>query len=241
MNALQKKSHEALLRVLNNIGVIGAILAAIADIIFVVIMVLGIDMKDVGADVIILFAVVNALIGILITFLLRYQGLKYAEIENEELCKKFYNKKAKEKKRRLSMSAWMTVQTIKDFIVKGCTTAFSIFGLAWISITGSKNPIQILITVATLVLFACFGLIGMNSAYMRFYNVQVPFMTLILEERNGEAKQGKGSRGDDNSSTRSIPENSQKSKTKKKADKIVSETTEDSKATIQTAVAGGEG
>lgn len=181
MSSLQNKSHEVLLKILNNIGIVGAILAAIADIIFVIIMVLGVKVK-IELSAIVIFAVVNALIGILINVLLRYQGQKYAEIENEELCTKYYEKRIKEKK-YMSMGAWMTLKTVQDFLVKGGTTSFSIFGIVYISITGSKNPIQILLTLATLLLYACFGLMGMNSAYTRFYNIQVPFMQHALDER----------------------------------------------------------
>lgn len=181
MSTLQKKSHEVLLKLLNNIGIVGAILAAVADIAFVLIMVLGVNI-DVDLNAIIIFAVINALIGLLINILLRYQGKKYAELENEELCRKFYDKKVKEKK-HLTIEKWMAVKVIQDFLVKGVTTAFSIFGVIYISIQGSKNPIQILITLATLILFACFGLIAMNSAYTRFYNVQVPYMNQQIQER----------------------------------------------------------
>lgn len=181
MQSLQKKSHEALLKILNNIGVVGAVLAAIADIIFVIIMVVGVKV-DVELKAIIIFAIVNALIGILINVLLRYQGQRYAELENAELCTRYYNKRIKEKK-YLSMHAWMALKAAQDFIMKGGGTAFSIFGIVYISVTGSKNPVQILITLVTLVLFACFGLIGMNAAYTRFYNVQIPYMHHKLEER----------------------------------------------------------
>lgn len=209
----QKKSHEALLKILNNIGVIGAVLAAIADIIFVVIMVLGVKI-DVELKSIIIFAVVNALIGILINVLLRYQGQKYAEIENEELCKRFYNKQIKEKK-YMSMGKWMTIKTIEDFVIKGCTTSFSIFGIVYISVTGSKNPIQILITAATLVLFACFGLIGMNSAYCRFYNVQVPYMELTTTKRNEKQEEilNKKENKDDNEREHGVQESARASTT----------------------------
>lgn len=189
---MQKKSHEVLLKLLNNIGIVGSILAAIADIAFVLIMVLGVKIETSLTSVII-FAVVNALIGILINILLRYQGKKYAEIENEELCKKFYNKQIKEKK-RLTIGKWMAVKTTEDIIIKGCTTTFSIFGIIYISIEGSKNPIQILITFTTLVLFACFGLMAMNGAYERFYNVQIPYMLLKISEREAEEKTKKTSK-----------------------------------------------
>lgn len=184
INSLQKKSHEALLKILNNIGVIGAVLAAIADIIFVIIMVIGVKVQAENKAIII-FAVVNAMIGILINFLLRYQGKKYAEVENEELCEKYYNKQIREK-RYMPMGLWMTLNTVKDIVVKGCTTSFSIFGIIYISITGSHNPIQILMTACTLILFACFGLMSMNNAYNRFYNVQVPYMKMKIEEREEE-------------------------------------------------------
>lgn len=183
-SSLQKKSHELLLKILNNIGVVGAILAAIADVIFVIIMVLGIKV-DAEISATVIFAVINALIGILINVLLRYQGQKYAELENEELCSEYYQKRIKEKK-YMSMSMWMTLKVVQDFVVKGSATAFSIFGIVYISITGSKNPIQILITLVTLVLFACFGLISMNSSYTRFYNIQVPYMENRIKERENK-------------------------------------------------------
>lgn len=175
-----KKSHEALLKILNNVGIIGAILAALLDLIFVMIMVFGLKV-DADFNSILIFAVVNALIGLMINFLLRYQGKKYAEIENKELCDKFYRREIKVKK-HLPIEAWMALKVLQDIVIKGITTGFSIFGVIYISIEGSKNPIQILLTLATLVLFACFGLMAMNSAYCRFYNIQIPLMELRLNE-----------------------------------------------------------
>lgn len=188
--SVQRKTHEALMKVLNNIGIVGAILAGVADVIFVIIFVIGVDMRQEFSSSV-LFAVVNALVGILINFLLRYQGQKYAEIENEELCTKFYKKKVKENKKFISMTTWNVLSTIKDFVIKGVSTAFSICGVVYISIEGSKNPVQILITLVTLVLFACFGLMSMNSSYYRFYNVQVPYMELKVEEEEKEKKEKK--------------------------------------------------
>jgi hypothetical protein len=177
-----------LLKLLNNIGIIGAILAGIADVIFVIIFVVGVKI-DVDIKASIIFATINALVGILINVLLRYQGQKYAEIENQELCDEFYRKKVKENKKYLSMSAWQGINVLKDILIKGATTVFGIFGIVYISIEGSKNPIQILITLVTLILFACFGLMSMNSSYCRFYNVQVPYMEIKIKEK-GDNKNG---------------------------------------------------
>lgn len=188
MQNLQKKSHEVLLKILNNIGIIGAILAAFADIVFVVIFVVGIKI-DINIKATIIFAVINAFIGVLINILLRYQGQKYAEIENEELCKEFYKRKIKENKKYISIEVWQLIKSIEDIIIKGVTTVFSIYGIIYISIEGSKNPIQILITLATLILFACFGLMNMNSSYCRFYNIQVPYMEEKIKQK-GETENG---------------------------------------------------
>lgn len=179
---MQKKSHEVLLKLLNNIGVVGAIIVAVVDIICVMIFVFGISIKS-NTKSTIIFSIINTLIGLLINILLRYQGQRYAEIENEEICSKYYHKKIKETKRYVSMNIWQVLCAVKDIAMKGITTSFSIFGVIYISIEGSKNPIQILITLATLLLFVCFGLINMNSAYCRFYNKQIPYMQNKLKER----------------------------------------------------------
>lgn len=182
MPNLQKKSHEVLIKILNNIGIVGAILASIADIICVIIFVVGVQIKQNLASSII-FSCINAGIGLLISILLRYQGQKYAEIENKELLAEFYKEKVKKQKKYISMAAWQGIKAFEDFVFKGCTVAFSVVGIIYISIQGSKNPIQILITIFTLILFICFGLINMNSAYCRFYNIQIPYMKLKIKEK----------------------------------------------------------
>lgn len=181
MKNLQEKSHQALLTVLNNIGFIGSILAGVADIIFVIIFVFGINVNS-DAKSTIAFAITNAFMGLLINILLRYQGIKYAEIENQDLLDKFYRKKVKEIGEPISIQKWQTIQGIKDFIIKGVTTTISISCMIYISIQGSNNPIEILITLATLILFVCFGLISMNSGYTRFYNIYVPYMEMKVKE-----------------------------------------------------------
>lgn len=143
--------------------------------------------KNMQANIV--FAVVNAVIGLMINILLRYQGQKYAEIENEQICNQYYRKKIEKEKRHLSLAGYNAIQIIKDIVVKGFTTTFSIIGIIYISVEGSKNPIQILITIVTLILFACFGLISMNNAYYRYYNVQVPYMEKMIKikekQKNG--------------------------------------------------------
>lgn len=185
---MQEKSHEILLKLLNNIGIVGAILAGVADVLFVVIFVVGIKV-EIEIKSSIMFSTINAGVGVLINILLRYQGQKYAEIENEELCRKFYKDKVKKKKKYISMEAWQALKSLQDIVVKGALTVFGIYGVIYISVEGSKNPVQILITLVTLILFTCFGLMNMNSSYCRFYNVQVPYMEMKIKEE-GEKENG---------------------------------------------------
>lgn len=179
----QKKLHETLLKLLNNIGVVGAIITAVVDIICVIILVVGIKIEEEFSTTII-FSVINAVVGLFINILLRYQGQKYAEIENEQLIRDYYADKVKKKKINIPMGTWQIFKTLQDIIIKGGTTSFSIFGIIYLSIEGSKNPIQILISIVTLLLFICFGLISMNSAYCRFYNIQIPYMQNKINKRN---------------------------------------------------------
>lgn len=182
MQTLQKRYHETLLKILNNIGIIGSILAGLAEIVFVIIFILGVEI-DVSSETAILFAIVNGLIGLLISILLRYQGIKYAELENKELVEKFYRKKVKElTKEPLSVELWQVLNGLKDFILKFGFTVFLIYGVIHITIQGSKNPIELLIALVSLILFACFGLISMNNAYDRYYNLQVPYMEMKVKE-----------------------------------------------------------
>lgn len=181
---MQQKSHETLIKILNNVGIIGAVLCSIADIVVVLIFVFGVNINaDMKSSI--LFSVINAIVGVMINVLLRFQGQKYAEIENEELLQKYHALKAIEKKdkKHLPMSAWQAIKTVEDIIIKGGTTVFGIYGIIYISIEGSKNPIQILITIITLILFLCFGLINLNSGYYRFYNIQVPYMEQKIKEK----------------------------------------------------------
>lgn len=170
------------MRLLNNIGIVGAILAGIVDLIVVIIFVFGIDIKqDLTSNVI--YAGINAFIGVLINVLLRYQGQKYAEIENEDIRELYYKEKVRKEKHHISLTAYNVLNVVKDVFVKGASAAFCVFGVIYISIQGTHNPIQILITLATLILFACFGLISMNNSYCRYYDIQVPYMEKIIQER----------------------------------------------------------
>lgn len=92
---LQQKSHEALLKLLNNIGVVGSIIAGVADIIFVIIFVLGVNIQA-ETNSIVIFSVINSVIGVLINVLLRYQGQNMLKLKTRIFVPSSIERKQKE-------------------------------------------------------------------------------------------------------------------------------------------------
>lgn len=191
---MHEKSHEALMKLLNNIGVIGAILAGVVDIILVIVFVFGIEFQQDTMSTVV-YAITNAFVGVMINVLLRYQGQKYAEVENEEIRKKYYREKIKRNEKHLTLLQYNIINGAIDVIMKGASAAFAVAGYIYIAVKGSRNYIQILITLATLILFGCFGLISMNKSYCRYYDVQIPYMELYISKQevneNGTDKRRK--------------------------------------------------
>lgn len=104
---MQQKSHEALLKLLNNIGVVGSIIAGVADIIFVIIFVLGVNIQA-ETNSIVIFSVINSVIGVLINVLLRYQGQNMLKLKRGYLFQ-VLSRESKKKRKHLSMTWWQVI------------------------------------------------------------------------------------------------------------------------------------
>ena len=163
-------------------GMIGAILAGIMYLVVTVTLVLGFQAKTFTQAIV--FAIVGAVLGLIIFFFLRFQGISFAKInpENEKVLKEYSTKTPKTKYHSLKYF-WIR-STLTDIITKGCTVALSTAGIIYIVIEGSEDFKLILLAFANLILFTCFGLIAMSNAY-DYYNEQyVPFMKEQIELRN---------------------------------------------------------
>lgn len=164
------------------IGAVGAVLAAIMYIATTIVLIMGFQAKTFTQAIV--FAVVSAILGLIIMFFLRYQGISFAKAipENQTVLETYNTKKQKTKYQTLK-HFWIKT-TITDFIVKGITVAFSTAGIIYIVIEGSQDFKLILLAIANLILFTCFGLIAMANAY-DFYNEQwIPYMQEQIELRN---------------------------------------------------------
>lgn len=162
-------------------GLIGAVLSGIMYIIVTLVLVLGFQAKSFVQAIV--FAVVGAVLGMIIFFFLRYQGISFAKTlpENQKVLSEYNVKKKKTKYHSLG---WFWVKTtLSDILTKGATTALSTAGIIYIVIEGSQDYKLILLAVANLILFTCLGMVALTNAY-DYYNEQyVPYMKEQIEKR----------------------------------------------------------
>ena len=169
--------------ILTYVGAIGAILTSCAYIILKIVLIEGVHCEQTRQAV--LFAIVNAIVGLIIANFLKYQGLTFAKElpENEEIVKEYYSTKTKDKKPHSLEYFWVT-SIIKDIITKGCTVTISTTGLIYIVIVGSNDWNLMLLALVNLILFICFGLIALNKGYDYYNNTYVNYMKEKIDEAN---------------------------------------------------------
>ena len=169
--------------VLSYVGAIGAGFMCVAYIIVVFVLIEGFQATIIFNTL--LFAVVNAAIGLIIMEFLRVQGVSFAKLlpENDKLIKEYYSTKTKDKKPH-SMQFYWTTSVIKDIFTKCLSVAITSAGLIYIVIQGSNDWNLLLLAAVNLIMFICFGFLALVNAYEFFNNKFVPYM----EEKISEAK-----------------------------------------------------
>ena len=168
---------------LTYIGTIGAIIMSIAYIVLAFVMVLGFNVQTTFSQVLV-FAIVNAIVGFIIMQFLKIQGQDFAkQIEyNMEVLKKWNTKKPKKKKTHSLGFFWVkTIST--DIIVKMVTTAFMTSAIIYIVVEGSNDYNMLLMAFVNLLMFICFGFLSLVKAY-DFYNENyIPYLEEKIDER----------------------------------------------------------
>ena len=167
---------------LQYVGVIGAILMSIMYIIMVVILIIGFKAQSIQNTIV--FAIINAIVGLMIMQFLKIQGISFAKNlpENIEIIKQYYNTKTKDKKIQSIKYYWIS-SLIKDFISKGLSIAFTTAGIIYIVIVGSNDYTLLLLALVNLILFICFGLLALNNAYEFYNNKHVPYMQEMIKNK----------------------------------------------------------
>lgn len=184
---LEKK----ILPILNYVGIIGAAIMTVAYIIAVFVLIRGFQAEALLQTTI--FGCVNAATGFVIMQFLKIQGVSFAKMlpENQEVIKRYYNTKTKDKKPHSINYFWATT-VVKDILVKCLTLAATTVGLIYIVIQGSNDYNLLFLAIVNLLMFMCFGFISLVNAYDFYNNNHVPYMLEQLktnaevEPRQGE-------------------------------------------------------
>lgn len=167
--------EEKIKPILTYIGAIGASITAVAYVVLTCVLIHGFKYQQTVQTM--LFACVNAVVGLIIANFLKYQGISFAKElpENAAIVKVYYSTKTKDKKNHSLNYFWITT-VIKDVLTKGLTIAVSTAGLIYVVIVGSNDWNLLLMAFVNLLLFICFGLLALNHAYDYYNNTYVPYM-----------------------------------------------------------------
>ena len=191
MNIRKSVFENKIKPLLQYVGTIGAVLMSIAYIVVVFVLVVGFKVKSIEQSLI--FAVVNAIVGIIIMQFLKIQGIDFAKSlpENQEILNKYYVKRKKTKS--YSIRYYWIISVIKDVIMKGLSIAITSAGLIYIVIEGSSDYNLLLLAVVNLIMFICFGFLSMTSAYDFYNEKHIPFIKdklIEIENKKKEAVNG---------------------------------------------------
>lgn len=165
---------------LNYIGFFGAILSSIAYIILIFTLIRGFQFQLIKQ--VVTFAIINAIVGIIICNFLRVQGVQFGKMENKEIVKKYYNTDTKDKKPHSMVYFWIK-HILLDFLFKGISVTILTTGLIYIVIVGNQDYNMLWLALVNLIMFICFGFLAMNSAYEYFNNSFIPYMNEKIKER----------------------------------------------------------
>lgn len=166
---------------LQYVGLIGAIIMSMAYIGIIIVLIVGFEVHELKGDLV--FAGVNAGVGLLIMQFLKIQGTSFAKNlpDNKKVIEEYYNKKTKDKKLRSIKYYWWT-SVIKDVIFKGIMFAATTIGIIYVVVEGCKDYSLLLLAFVNLTMFICFGILSLNSAYEFYNNRHIPYMKEKIKE-----------------------------------------------------------
>lgn len=184
-----KTFEEKIKPILTYIGIIGASLTSIAYIIMMIVLIKGFKYQQTEQTLV--FALVNAGVGLIIANFLKYQGISFAKNlpDNQQITKDYYALHTRDK-RNHGLTYFWVISVIKDVLIKGIIVVLTTFGLVYIVIVGSNDWSLMFLAIVNLILFICFGLLALNKAYDYFNNTYVNYMKdRIKETQNAQIRE----------------------------------------------------
>lgn len=153
-------------------GAIGAGISGIAYIIIMTVLVVGIE-SSMAQEQLLLVSILNAIAGLLITFMLRGQGVALASNSNEN--KKIMDEyrtilnKTKPVQKLRTITWFVGWKSILDIFTKALTVAISTYAMIFIFMEGNGDISLVFLAIANVFLFISFGILALRGAY-NFYN-----------------------------------------------------------------------
>lgn len=181
---LRKKKEEGqdvltanIRKVLLYSGFIGASISAFSYLIATFVMIKGVS-SNLSFQNQMLFSALGAVVGILISTLLRSQGILYAK-QNEEvkeiMASYTTEKNIALKDKRLHLIGWyMFWALIRDVFIKGISVAASTFLIVYIFVEGSGDWSLLWLAISNIGLFTGFGLVSLSKMYENYIEKHLP-------------------------------------------------------------------
>ena len=153
------------------VGGAGAAISAIAYIIVITVLVINVDSR-MKMEQLLLVSIIGAVAGLLITFMLRTQGVILASNEPKSKTimseyRKTLNKTKKKKKLR-TINHYMTLRFIGDLFTKALTIATTTYFMVSIFAEGNGDLSLIGLAFANTFMFISFGILALRSAYIYY-------------------------------------------------------------------------
>jgi hypothetical protein len=171
-------------------GFIGTAISATSYIIATFVMINGLS-SNLTIENQVLFSALGAVVGILISSLLRSQGIIYAK-QNEEVkaIEKSYETEKNKKKtyKQLHTITWyMLWAFIRDVFIKGLTIAVSLYFIIRIFVDGSGDYGLLWLAISNIFLFISFGLVGLSKMYEKYIDKHIPAIIVRTAKLREEA------------------------------------------------------
>jgi hypothetical protein len=186
----QQKFNEDLKDLLLYVGFAGALISAVAYIIMTIVMINGFS-SAIDVEKQITFSILSSMIGLVISFLLRSQGIAFAKNEDEaqEVMKEYRELRNKEKdtKDLRTIGYHMTIATIKDIIIKGTMIAGSMFGIFYMFAEGNGDWSLLGLALSNILMFTGFGLVALSKMYDKYIDEHLN----VVRERISRIKEEK--------------------------------------------------
>ena len=177
--------NDKLKKVLQYTGAFASIISAIAYLVVTYVIIMGFQ-TAIELENQILFSVLGALTGLMISFFLRNQGIALAKQDPDakQVMAKYYeaiNRKKKLKKLH-TIKFYMFWSTIGDVFSKGVTIGISTWFILYIFMEGNGDYGLFLLAVSNIFMFAGFGVIGLSKAYDKYLEEHIPVIRSITEK-----------------------------------------------------------